>query len=82
MYNKTIILSEYDRRDRMRFIHKMRVIILFSTFFLCKHQNFGCVIVYICFFFLGDITSRNANRCLNYRLNKMQNKYEYYHSEF
>ena len=33
-------------------------------------------------FFLGDITSRNANRCLNYRLNKMQNKYEYYHSEF
>ena len=51
MYNKTIILSEYDRRDRMRFIHKMRVIILFSTFFLCKHQNFGCVIVYICFFF-------------------------------
>lgn len=33
MYNKTIILSEYDRRDRMRFIHKIRVIILFSTFF-------------------------------------------------
>lgn len=28
--------------------------------------------------FLGDITSRNANRCLNCRLKKMQNKYEFY----